>query len=72
MQHRITVPGPLLDGNGHLIAKEGTSLIQTVKITNTTGVKTGDENQILLPMAGMFASMLALLLIVIRRRKSGA
>ena len=69
--HKVTIE-VVDDGNGHLIAKEGTSLIQTVKITNTTGVKTGDENQILLPMAGMFASMLALLLIVIRRRKSRA
>ena len=69
--HKVTIE-VVDDGNGHLIAKKGTSLIQTVKITNTTGVKTGDENRILLPMTGMFASMIALLLIVIRRRKSRA
>ena len=69
--HKVTIE-VVDDGNGHLIAKEGTSLIQTVKITNTTGVKTGDENRILLPMTGMFASMIALLLIVISRRKSRA
>ena len=69
--HKVTIE-VVDDGNGNLVAGGGTSLIQTVKIINTTGVKTGDENQILLPMAGMLASMLALLLIVIRRRKSRA
>jgi LPXTG-motif cell wall-anchored protein len=43
-----------------------------VKITNTTGVKTGDEHNILIPMAGMLAAILALLIMIIRRRKYNA
>ena len=69
--HKVTIE-VVDDGNGNLVAKDGSALIQTVKITNTTGVKTGDEHNILIPMAGMLAAILALLIMIIRRRKYNA
>ena len=69
--HKVTIE-VVDDGNGNLVAKDGSALIQTVKITNTTGVKTGDEHNILIPMTGMLAAILALLIMIIRRRKYNA
>ncbi len=69
--HKVTIE-VVDDGNGNLVAKDGSALIQTVKITNTTGVKTGDEHNILIPMAGMLSAILALLIMIIRRRKYNA
>ena len=60
------------DGDGNLVAKDGTTLIQTVKITNTYKTKgnvdTGDSSRLLMNVAMMLASMLALLVMIIRRR----
>ena len=70
--HKVTIE-VVDDGEGNLVAKDGTSLIQTVKITNTykpTGtVDTGDSSHLLMNIEAMLASMLGLLIMIIRRRR---
>ena len=64
------------DGNGKLVAKSGSDLIQTVKITNTYssgGVKTGDSSQIVLySITTLTALLLLVIMMIIRRRQSRA
>ena len=62
------------DGKGNLVAKDGTKLIQTVKITNTAhkGVKTGDDSNVILYSTTMLGSILAFLFMAIRRRRNRA
>ena len=69
--HKVTIE-VVDDGSGKLVAKGGTALIQTVKITNTykgkKGVKTGDDSNMLIYLAGMLTAMLGLILMILRRR----
>ena len=60
------------DGKGHLVAKNGTSMIRTVKITNTyksDKPDTGDTNNIAELFSLMGASALGLIYMAFRRRR---
>ena len=69
--HKVTIE-IVDDGNGNLIAKKGTSAIKKVKITNTykpeKTVKTGDDSNMIIYLAGMIAAMLGLIVMIFRRR----
>ena len=71
-EHKVTLE-VVDDGNGKLVAKSGTKLIQTVKITNTfsKGVKTGDSSNIVLySVTSLSALILLLITYIIRRREN--
>ena len=73
-EHTVTIE-VVDDGNGNLVAKEGTEMIQTVKITNTYKPdipKTGDSNKTFLYIGMMIASILTILLLAIFGRKRKA
>jgi pilin isopeptide linkage protein len=72
-KHKVTIE-VVDDGKGNLVAKDGTKLIQTVKITNTAhkGVKTGDDSNVILYSTTMLGSILAFLFMAIRRRRNRA
>ena len=69
--HKVTIE-IVDDGNGNLIAKKGTSAIKKVKFTNTykpeKTVKTGDDSNMIIYLAGMIAAMLGLIVMIVRRR----
>ena len=72
-KHKVTIE-VVDDGNGNLVAKKGTKLIQTVKITNVYkeagGTRTGDDTNLVVSVLILLSSVLALLIIVVRRRRS--
>ena len=72
--HKVTIE-VVDDGNGKLKARNGTKLIQTVKITNTyrnNHVTTGDNSNMLGYMAIMAGAMLAFVMVLVYRRKHRA
>ena len=74
-KHKVTIE-VIDDGNGKLVAKSGTDLIQTVKITNTYssgGIKTGDSSPIVLySIITVTALILLLIAMFVRRRQNRA
>ena len=68
--HKVTIE-VVDDGNGMLVAKDGSALIQTVKVTNTygTSVTTGDYNHIMIYSVTSLTALLALLIMMILRRR---